>query len=328
MDHLRHADLVRQFASCSVVVLGDLMMDEYLWGRATRISPESPVMVVEVDRETSVPGGAANVVNNLLSLGARVAVAGVVGEDEAGQALVAALRERGAEVSGIVVDSGRPTTRKTRIVAHHQQVMRVDRERAAAIEPALESRVMSSLRRLLDSADALVVSDYSKGVVTPGVARYAVDAGRAAGRIVTANPKPRSADSLRGASLVQLNEAETEAATGGVPFASEHDLEARAMDLARRLQVEALVVTRGARGLSLYGAAGACRIPARPVEVYDVAGAGDTVISALTLALACGADIREAGDLANHAAACVVRKLGVATVTPQELLDDWDQSGQ
>src|SRR5438105_2991699 len=166
MNRERYQEIVGGFQGRAVTVLGDLMMDEYLWGRATRISPESPVMVVEVDKETSVPGGAANVVNNLLTLGAQVSVIGVVGCDVAGQELRAELQRRGAEVSGIVSDDSRPTTRKTRVVAHSQQVMRVDREQAAAVPKQVAQQILEGLRQAGHGAEAIVISDYDKGVLT------------------------------------------------------------------------------------------------------------------------------------------------------------------
>lgn len=327
------------------MVLGDLMMDEYLWGQATRISPESPVMVVEVERESSVPGGAANVVNNLLALGAAVAVVGVVGEDEAGASLLAALRAEGAEVSGIVVDASRPTTRKTRVVAHSQQVLRIDREQTHPVEEGIAAALLERLRQEIDGAQAVIISDYNKGVLTPLVAQTTVQAARQAGVLLTANPKPANSWTLAGAHLVQMNQSEAEAtaALSGIGFPSSPPQRLRAGDgaavrpnahlplealgaaLRRALDVEMLLVTQGAKGLSVWCAEGGVHhVPAHPVEVYDVAGAGDTVISALTLGLAAGAPVEEAAVVANHAAACVIRKVGVATVTPEELLADWE----
>jgi rfaE bifunctional protein kinase chain/domain len=324
MDRERYRQIVDRFAHRRIVVLGDLMMDEYLWGRATRISPESPVMVVEVDRESSVPGGAANVVNNLLALGAKVAVVGVVGEDAAGERLKAALVEHGADVSGIVADSSRPTTRKTRVVAHSQQVLRVDREQARPLDGAVMERLLALLRDKVQATEAVIVSDYDKGVLTPEVARAAIQSARTAGVLLTANPKPDNARFLAGAHLVSLNQSEAEAVARDRRFRGEEGLEEAGAALVRELNVETLVVTRGAKGLSVWHSGnGVQHIPAHPVEVYDVAGAGDTVISALTLGLTAGAPVEEAAVVANHAAACVVRKVGVATVTTEELLADW-----
>ncbi|HSV73008.1 MAG TPA: PfkB family carbohydrate kinase [Chthonomonadales bacterium] len=321
MTPVRLREIVGAFAGARVLCVGDLMMDEYVWGRATRISPESPVMVVEVDRETSVPGGAANVVHNLLALGAAVAVAGVVGDDAAGAALRARLGEEGADVSGVLADPGRPTTRKTRVVAHHQQVLRVDRERAAPLQPEVRRRLEEEIEGLAREADAIVVSDYDKGVVCASTAAVAVEAGRRRGAPVTANAKPRNAQRFAGASLVSLNAAEADAVAGASAFSAGEGLEEAGRALREILGIDALVVTRGADGIALWEADGVCRrVPAHPVEVYDVAGAGDTVISVLTLGLARSVHLVEAAEVASLAAAAVVRKVGVAVVTARELL--------
>jgi D-glycero-beta-D-manno-heptose-7-phosphate kinase len=328
MNRNRYQEIVQGFAGRKVVVLGDLMLDEYLWGSATRISPESPVMVVDVDRETSVPGGAANVVNNLLALGAHVAVIGVAGDDEAGRKLINALQDEGADVEGIVVDETRPTTRKTRVVAHSQQVLRVDREKSAPISHETAREIMQRLHDRED-AEAVIVSDYNKGLMTPGVARSATALCGATGAVLTANPKPQNARHLSGAQVLQLNQAEAEA-TAAVLGLSPHGhdgpetFEEMGRALRKRLGVYNLLVTRGAKGLALFPHDGdPCFVAAHEVEVYDVAGAGDTVISCLTLGLIAGASLEEAATVANHAAACVVRKVGVATVTAEEILADW-----
>ena len=322
MTRARLRQLVEAFAGARILCLGDLMMDEYVWGRATRISPESPVMVVEVDRETSVPGGAANVVHNLLALGASVSVVGVVGEDAAGAALRARLAEEGADVSGVLAEPGRPTTRKTRVVAHHQQVLRVDRERAAPLPDDVRERLEACIEGLARTADAIVVSDYDKGVICSPTARAAIEAGRRRGVPVAANAKPRNAACFAGASLVSLNASEADAVAGEPAFSAGDRLEPAGRALREKIGVDTLVVTRGAEGLMLWERDGACRhVPAHPVEVYDVAGAGDTVISVLTLGLARGVEPAEAAEAASLAAAVVVRKVGVAVVTAQELLD-------
>lgn len=320
----RYAEIVRGFAGRRLVVLGDLMMDEYLWGKATRISPESPVMVVDVERETRVPGGAANVVNNLLALGAEVAVIGLVGDDPTGEALRADLRDRGADVSGILTDPSRRTTRKTRVLARNQQVLRVDREQTHPVSREMGSPLLDRLREQATRSNAILLSDYNKGLVTAEVARAAVEVAQGARVPLTANPKPPSVRALAGADVVQFNLSEAEAAGNDPRFRSDETIEAAGADLVRAMQIGTLVVTRGAKGLTLWRSdASVTHIRAHPVEVYDEAGAGDTVISVTTLAMAAGALVEEAAEVANHAAACVVRKVGVATVTPDELLADW-----
>lgn len=331
MTREQFCDILGGFAGKRVVVLGDLMIDEYVWGRATRISPESPVMVVEVDRESSVPGGAANVVNNLLALGASVSVVGIVGDDAAGRELKKSLADEGASVEGVVVDSSRPTTRKTRIVARNQQVLRVDRERTHPIPSPTERSLLDSFGAAVEAADAAVVSDYNKGVMTPGVSRAAVARTREVGIPIVANSKPINVRSLAGASIVQLNRYEAQetlstAYLGRVHprFLKDDEWDDAGALLRQELKVETLLVTRGEKGLSFWSSDGlVAHVPAHPVEVYDEAGAGDTVISALTLAIAAGCPTDRACVIANRAAAIVVQKVGVATVTLDELLAGW-----
>jgi D-beta-D-heptose 7-phosphate kinase/D-beta-D-heptose 1-phosphate adenosyltransferase len=339
MDFQRLREIVEGFAGRKLIVLGDLMMDEYVWGRTSRISPEAPVMVIDTERETSVPGGAANVVNNLLALGAEVSVVGVVGEDSAGEALIRALRECGADTSGIVPDASRPTTRKTRVVAHHQQVLRVDREQTHPISDAIAAQLQSALRHAADQAQAVVVSEYNKGVFTPTVAQAVTGLCRGSHLLLTSNPKPPNARRLAGANLISLNQSEARSLSGDdrfafgeevvspdAPFAGQEGLEAAGAALVQSLGVQNLVVTHGAKGLSVFHADGtATHIPPHLVEVYDAAGAGDTVISTTSLALAAGATVAEAATLGSFAAACVVRKVGVATVTPDELIAELPQ---
>jgi D-beta-D-heptose 7-phosphate kinase/D-beta-D-heptose 1-phosphate adenosyltransferase len=280
-------------------------------------------MVIEARRESAVPGGAANVVNNLLAFGAEVAVVGVVGDDDAGRMLKRLLEEEGADTSGIVAEPGRPTTRKTRVVAHSQQVLRVDREWTAP--PMLETRdaLLRHGKSLMRVAEGAVLSDYDKGMLRDSLSKALIERAGQSGTLVTANPKPANARCFRGADVASLNLSEARAASGNPEFGN-WDMARQGETLRSDLKVRSLVVTRGAEGLSLWLEDGQhVRVPAHPVEVYDVAGAGDTTISAMTLGLLAGASPEEAAIVANHAAACVVRKVGVATATPEELLADW-----
>lgn len=319
----RHAEILEGFAGRRIVVMGDLMLDEYLWGSATRISPEAPVMVVQIERESSVPGGAANVVNNLLALGASVCVVGVVGDDTRGASLRAMLSAAGAETRGIVTAADRPTIRKTRVIAHSQQVMRLDRELRDSLTEPVQHEVAARVGDAMSGADALLISDYDKGVLNPVTAEAAFASARLSRALVTANPKPPNVALLRGADLVSLNLSEARAAAASAGCAAPAIADA-GTPLVSHLGFHTLVVTRGGEGLSIFRAnTSPLHIPARPVDVYDVAGAGDTVISSITLGLVAGASVAEAADVANHAAACVVRKVGVATVTCPELLENW-----
>lgn len=316
----RREEIVAQFAQRSILVVGDLMVDEYLHGTARRISPEGPVMVVEIEDDTFKPGGAANVANNLRALGARVAIAGVVGDDDMGRLLRAELQTWNTDVSGIVTDPSRPTTRKTRIVAQNQQVLRVDREQTHPINSEIGQRLLAHIEDLLPGMDAILISDYRKGAITPDFARSLIELANVAGIPVMSNPKPVSARWLPGVRALSLNQHEA-AELGGERLPEDDALlKAFGRRLCNELNVEALLITRSVKGLSVWKRDGTYyAVPAHRVEVADGAGAGDTTIGVMTLALTCGASDLEAAELANLAGACVVRKFGVATVSASEL---------
>jgi len=302
-----------------VLVIGDVMMDEYVWGNVRRISPEAPVMVVEVQKDSRTPGGAANVVNNVRALEGACSIVGVVGDDDAGRALRSGLAETGVEVRGIVTDASRPTTRKTRIIAHSQQVVRVDRESRKPLGRSAAKEVVSRLPDLVSSADVVVFSDYDKGMAVPSITQAVLDFSRHLGKCVLVNPKPGNAKRFKSASIISLNQSEAGAAAG-ISVNADNDLSRAAKRLLSSLQPETLIITRGPLGMSLFGLDGSLTtVPAHPVEVYDVAGAGDTVVSVLALAIAAGATVNEAAVLANCAGGAVVRKVGVATVTRDEV---------
>jgi len=319
----RYREILGRFESLSVLVLGDLMMDEYLRGSVRRISPEGPVMVVEVESDEFKPGGAANVGNNLRALGARVSIAGVVGDDESGRLLRNEMASWGIDVGGVFSDPTRPTTRKTRVIAQSQQVLRVDREQTNAVSDMVSTQLVDHVSKVIGSVDAILVSDYRKGVLSAESAAKCVNIAQAAGKPLITNPKPSSAAWLAGASVLSLNRAEAEE-LGRRRLNMENGAEdERSFGEALRseLNVDTLVITWGARGLSYWKRSGEYRyVPAHRVEVADVAGAGDTTIGAMTLALLAGAEAYEAAVIANRAGACVVRKAGVATVTVEELL--------
>jgi len=317
----RRAELIGKFADRSLLVVGDLMVDEYLYGSARRISQEGPVMVIEVVSDEFKPGGAANVANNLRSLGASVAIAGVVGDDSIAGVLRAGLSDWKIDVSGIVTDATRPTTRKTRIVAQSQQVIRVDREKTIPISGEVSRKLISHIERLLPQVDGVLLSDYRKGVLSEHDTQAICDLARAAGKPVITNPKPASARWLRGARVISLNQVEAEE-LAGLPLPDDADsLRRFGEQIAQSLGAATLLVTRGSKGLCLWLQNGEHhQIPAHVVEVADIAGAGDTTIGTMALALTCGATDVEAAELANLAGACVVRKHGVATITPDELL--------
>jgi D-beta-D-heptose 7-phosphate kinase/D-beta-D-heptose 1-phosphate adenosyltransferase len=322
----RACGIVERMRGRGVVVYGDVMLDEFVWGDVTRISPEAPVPVVDIRRESVHLGGAANVLANLRALGLRATVVGVVGADRAGERVRAELRDadaHGAE-ENLITDVSRPTTLKTRIIAHNQLVVRADRERRTPVDGPVEERIVAALRRLLKGADALVVSDYDKGAVTPGVLGEILPAAEAAGVPVLVDPKLRNFDSYRPATLVTPNHHEALRVTN-----TEDDTDAGVARAARaireRLGCRSVLITRGERGMMLLEEGGEpTYVPTAAREVYDVTGAGDTVIATLAAGLVGGATLVEAAMLANNAAGVVVGKVGTATATSAELLASFD----
>ncbi|MFN2454761.1 MAG: D-glycero-beta-D-manno-heptose-7-phosphate kinase [Pyrinomonadaceae bacterium] len=325
----RAADLAASMRDCLVLVLGDVMLDEFVWGDVTRISPEAPVPVVDIRRESVHLGGAANVVANLLALGARACVVGVVGDDRAGENLQQELKNAGALQANrtLIVDAHRPTTIKTRIIAHNQLVVRADRERRTPVAAETEDRIIAVLKSLIEESSALVVSDYDKGGVTPRILAEVLPLAKRLGIPILIDPKIRNFDAYKPATLVTPNHHEALRLTS-----TEEDtdvgLEAAARLIRARLDCDAVLITRGERGMMLLESdAAPIHVETAAREVYDVTGAGDTVIATLALALSAGATMLEAAILANHAAGIVVGKLGTATATAEELINSF-KSGE
>ncbi|WP_420128059.1 bifunctional heptose 7-phosphate kinase/heptose 1-phosphate adenyltransferase [Longimicrobium sp.] len=322
MERLTRARLDEILERCRglrVAVVGDLMLDVYLVGAVSRISPEAPVPVVAVAEERVALGGAANVAANVVALGADCELVGCVGADAAGAQIRDALAklDGGSVHARLVEDAGRPTTTKTRVVARHQQVVRFDRERDDDVAAACAAELVEAVRAAVAASDALVLEDYNKGVLVPAVIRAAIDAAREAGIPSVVDPKFRNFFEFAGATVFKPNAAELSAALGQ-PLAADDDgwLE----DARRRVDASYLLLTLGENGMALKGADGpAFRIPTVAREVYDVSGAGDTVTAYVAVALAAGATMEEAAVVANLAAGIEVGKPGVATVTPDEL---------
>lgn len=313
------AHLLDRIRGLRALVLGDLMLDEYIFGTATRISPEAPVMVVRQNRVSHVPGGAANVARNIVALGGTARLAGIVGQDEPADRLALALGSEGIDPAGLVTDPTRATTRKTRVLADHaHQVLRIDHEEDGPLSAEIEAALIERIAAGLTDVDVLVLSDYLKGALTPTVARHAIDQARAQGVPVVVNPKPRSLAQYAGASLVSLNRAEATEALGlWRPLQDAGAVEAGAA-LRAKLGVDAVLVTLGESGMHASGPAD-FTIAAPRVEVYDTAGAGDTVVATVALGLAAVGFEREVFELASQTAASVVSHVGVATPTPEDL---------
>jgi len=316
----RASEILQILARRKVLVLGDVMLDEFVWGDVTRISPEGPVPVVDVRRESVHLGGAANVLANLIALGAHGWVVGVVGNDRAGDLLRNELRQlNSGGDEGVIVDDTRPSTTKTRIVAHSQLVVRADRESRTPVDSQVEQKIVSLLKERVAEAHAFVVSDYDKGVVTPAVLREILPF--AYERVpVLVDPKVRNLNSYRPATLITPNHLEA-LRMSDTEDHSDGGAHNAARIIQQKLGCDAVLITRGDRGMMLLEAGGQpVFVETAAREVYDVTGAGDTVIATLAGALASGATMLEAATLANHAAGIVVAKVGTATASASELI--------
>ncbi|HKS29118.1 MAG TPA: D-glycero-beta-D-manno-heptose-7-phosphate kinase [Pyrinomonadaceae bacterium] len=324
----RVAELLERTLERRVVVFGDVMLDEFVWGEATRISPEAPVPVVDIQRESVHLGGAGNVLANLISLGARARVVGVVGDDPAGERLRREIREAGVEArDDLVVDRSRPTTMKTRIIAHshghNQTIVRADREARTPVQGEVAARLVAVLRDAITDASAFVISDYDKGAVTPAILAEILPFAMKRNVPVLIDPKIRNFDFYRPATLVTPNHHEALKLTSSEDH-TDAGLRLAAERIRERVGCESVLITRGERGMMLLEKGSEpVYVETAAREVYDVTGAGDTVIAALAASLASGSSMLEAAVIANHAAGIVVGKVGTATTTTEELLNSF-----
>ena len=313
--------LLERLPHLKLAVVGDVILDRFLYGAVDRISPEAPVPVVDVEREVFRLGGAANVVQNLTALGSGVEISGVVGADSSAARLREELAAVGVDAAGLVELAGRPTAIKTRVIAQHQQVVRFDREQRGPLPEACVRQLLDRVLAGLGATDGVIVSDYGKGVIGAGLMAELVPACRERRIPLAVDPKPLNAELYRGASVMTPNTKETEAITG-LPVRTDEDAERAGALLLDRYAGDAALVTRGEKGVTLVQRDDApVHIGTRARDVYDVTGAGDTTISVLTLALAAGCTYPEAASLANIAAGVVVAKLGTAALSVAELRD-------
>jgi D-beta-D-heptose 7-phosphate kinase/D-beta-D-heptose 1-phosphate adenosyltransferase len=318
----RAADLVARFPSCRLLVAGDIMLDEFVFGTVGRISPEAPVPVVAVTRDTRVPGGAANVARNVAGLRVRVEMAGLVGGDPAGRDLARMLKGQGIGVSAVVADPDRATTVKTRVIAHSQQVVRVDRERKGPPSRKTHDTLLRKVLAALDGVDGVVFSDYRKGTLSAELVREVTDAARRKGLFVAVDPKQNDFSFYRGCSVITPNKGEAQAALGGRELRDDLEVWEGGRELLRKCRAEAVLITRGEEGMTLVerGRPVCFHVPALARQVFDVTGAGDTVIGTLAACLAAGASMREAAVMANVAASVVVGEVGTVPITAEKLL--------
>jgi len=316
-------DLVSGFSGKTILVIGDIMLDEYIWGEVERISPEAPVPVVRVTSESWVLGGAANVANNICSLGGRAVLAGMIGPDPAGRRLKKLLRHSKIDGRGLVAERGRPTITKSRVLAGHQQVVRIDKEDSSSLKKSESERLLRLVRELINEVEGIVLEDYAKGIVSQELVDELSRLARGKGRFLVVDPNQKNVFTYRDVMLVTPNRKEALSASG---MNREAKVEAIGRGLLKQWGCRAVLLTLGEDGMCLFEAGKKPHyIPTVAREVYDVSGAGDTVVSTAALALASGANLQEAAHLANCAAGVVVGKLGTATVTRDELLGalDW-----
>ncbi len=300
-----------------ILVIGDMMIDHYLWGGCERISPEAPVQVVDISRETTVLGGAGNVINNLAALGAQVFVAGVIGDDESGEELRAMLKKINVSDEGLVIQTSRKTSKKSRIVASNQQILRYDRESKESISDASSQLVIAYAQKVMSECDVVILSDYGKGVITEAVAQGIIMCARTMDKKVLVDPKGKDYTKYRGAYLLTPNKKEASEATG-IAINDEASLREALLYLKKRCDLECSMITLSEDGIAIDDGI-MRRFPTVAKEVFDVTGAGDTVIASLSFALSCGMSIDESAQFSNRAAAVVVGKIGSATVTLEEI---------
>ncbi len=313
--------VIAKFKNAKILVVGDLILDKFIWGNVERISPEAPVPVVVQDRESFMPGGASNVANNLASLEAKeVFMVGVIGSDSEGERLKMELKKRGVNVSGLFLDTARPTTLKTRIVAGHQQVVRLDKENTAPISKNTVRHIVDFAKKQIDKCDAVIIEDYGKGVICPDVLSPIISLAQEKKKVITVDPKEENFQYYRGVTAITPNLKEAFAASGW-KAKDDNEITKMGLEILKRLNLTALLITMGEKGMRLFERKGAIHhIDTVAQEVFDVSGAGDTVIAVFTLSLACGADFLSAAKIANICAGIVVGKVGVASVTKKELL--------
>jgi len=314
--------IIESFNGKKILVLGDLMVDEFLWGDVFRISPEAPVPVVSVSEKTRVPGGAGNVACNLKALGAEVYVIGIVGKDSDGSELINLFAKKGIDTTGIITDESRLTTLKTRIIAKSQHVVRVDTEETEIVSTTIIESLLARIKEVLGEMDAVTISDYGKGVVCPKLLDHLILQAKKTKIPVVVDPKLDHFPSYKGVTVITPNEAEAAQALG-VRIKTDSDIKTTGLKLLSDLKCDSVLITRGSKGMMLFEKDGdITKIPAHSREVFDVTGAGDTVTSTLTIALASDASIIDASRIANYAAAVVVGKIGTATVSTEEILNE------
>lgn len=321
-------DKVRSLENTStppkILIVGDLMIDQYIWGDASRLSPEAPVPIVNVEKESSTLGGAGNVAQNLLSYGAKVIVAGVIGDDAAGKELLKMLNDEQADTQGILTDAERITTLKTRIIVGSHQIVRVDREVSQPIDTICKDRLLHKIIPLLTQVDVVLLSDYNKGVLSPLLCERIIQECKKLDKKVIVDPKGLDFEKYKGAFIIKPNKKEIAQAVKIEKIGTIEDLQKAASTLFKLTEVDYLVVTLSEEGMAILTKNSYDLLEVKATEVFDVTGAGDTVLATLAYFIASGFNVLEACELANHAAAIVIRRVGSATTTLAEIIEDME----
>ena len=318
------AEIIKNFQGKRVLVLGDVMLDHYVWGEVERISPEAPVPVLEVQKEEFRLGGAANVALNIKTLGGEPILLGVIGKDTAANDLIRLLTEKDIDTDELIIDSSRSTTLKTRIGAINQQIVRIDYETKTDINLETMRKLLTNLEGLISNCDAMIIEDYNKGLLTEKVIEEALRYAKEKNIPMAVDPKQKNFMAYKGVDIFKPNYKELQTISGKI-FENEEEFIQTARDFKLRMNIKNLIVTRGALGMYVFEGRGAhIHLPTCAREVYDVSGAGDTVISVLTLAYISGADIYSAADIANHAAGVVCGIKGTASITKEQLQSSYN----
>jgi len=310
---------IDKFTQARIMVMGDVMIDHFIWGKVNRVSPEAPVPVVNVTSESLRLGGAANVVHNVRTLGGEVYTSGVAGNDEMGRKIIHDLQALKINTDGIIITSNRPTTVKTRVIAHNQQVVRFDRETNSPLNSDCNQRIINYFKKNLPQFHAVLISDYGKGTISPELMEEIIKLSKNKNIPVIVDPKMKNLAFYKGVTMITPNQSEAGEAIGTKILTDEDSSKAAAL-LREKIGCESVLITRGEYGMTLLEKNGSyTHIPTLATEVYDVTGAGDTVVSALTLALSTGASYKSSALIANYAAGIVIKKVGTASVSKEEL---------
>lgn len=315
----RITELIGNTAGKRIAIVGDVMLDQYIWGSVSRISPEAPVPVVEVNSESVRLGGAANVANNITALGAEPFLIGVIGKDRNGEILSTLMVDAGLSSDGLLIDSSRPTTIKSRVIAHNQHVVRFDRESTTDLNESIAEKLISVLKNNIDGIDGIILQDYNKGIFTKNTIANVTRLAQKYNKLITVDPKFNNFFEYRDVTVFKPNRRELEQAFGA-QLRSNDDFYRYGFELLQRLQPQTVLITRGEEGMTLIERSGAVHhVPTRTRSVADVSGAGDTVIATLTVMMAAGADVREASAIANFAGGVVCEEIGIVPIEHDRL---------